>query len=164
MGKKKQQKFQITWNHIFLAVFFLGICYNTYIHKTHRAYQYYRDNIQRLESDLKQYRDIINRDILTRLSALTNIVPLISRSPLQYVTDEQDPEAVYTVSPSNYPSFKFDSYFESGKKQFARSGIKYFSVGDEINGLKIQSISPQFVQIADRFFPIGNNQVKEINK
>lgn len=163
MKKKKKSKFTFSGNHLFLIFVIIAISYNTYIHSTHSAYKYYKDNIRRLEEDLKAYRALINKDILFRLSTLTNFLPSVNR-PYQYTQVSSDIKLdPIEVAPSNYPSFKFDAYFESGSKQYARSGFKYYTSGDEINGLPIRSISPQFVQIADRFYPIGATE-KEIKK
>lgn len=165
----KKKKANFNWNYIFLGFVFLAIIYNSIVHIRHPAYRYYKSQIEILKKDLIDYRRRINIEIIGRLTQLTNIVTRSSSilpdgSDFKFAGNIPFNDNDNSTISTNYPSFSFDHFSEVSDRPYVSSGAKYYTIGDNINGYIIRSISPQFVQIGDRFFPIKDRFGHSLNK
>lgn len=157
--ENKKKKFQIKSNQFYIAILFLAIVHNSYIHIKYSTTSYYQRNFQQVRDENQKFQNNVKRLLVENLLTLTNFnftsqnqISPISSAP---ITNQHQFTLDY-FSITNIPdSLTFDHYFEFDNMPFVQMGIKRYTVGDKIYGFPISYITPRFVMIGDRFFPIG---------
>lgn len=135
-------------NQIIAVVLMAIVLHNSYLHYTHPAYTYYRENVQQFRADYNAFRKQVIEDFVP---AITNVsIRLASASSVPQPTNSF---SSVSSSPAVKPSpdkVKFSelqaSYFVcNGEKGFYFEGFPYF-LGDVFMGGEVILITPSFVQ------------------
>lgn len=155
----KNKKFQIKSNHIYIVILFLAIVHNSYIHIKYSTTRYYQRNFQQVRDENQKFQNNVKRLLVENLLTLTNFnftaFNQSSHIPAATITNfNQNLSQSFSIT--NIPdSLTFDHYFEFDNMPFVQMGIKRYTVGDKIYGFPISYISPRFVLIGNRFFPVA---------
>lgn len=166
-SKKKftKKKLSISSNFVWSLLFLIAILSNTYVHLNHDIKRFYRDKIDSLNRDLNTFKKSVYLDIVKEIITLTNLFhqtshPILNGVSLPQIEYIEDIQVTDTLSITNIPAFVFDSVCSVNGDYIALFNGYQYRVGDKLHGFRIVDISPFFVNVAGRYFPVGREEKK----
>lgn len=168
MKKKKKSNFKFDRNILFTVVIVFVILHNSYIHINSDVKKYYKENISRLEKDFLTFKKSVMVDIVKEIIILTNYIgssslPVnsIASGQTAFKVPYKDTTLEYSTgytTITNIPNFTFDSVCRIDNDYIAQFNDYFYRVGDRIHGYEILDISPMFVNVGGRMFPVGKKE------
>ena len=138
-----------------LAIVLIGaLCYNGYIHYTHPAYTYYKENIAALRREFVDFRNLVTSDFVPAVSnGFLNVASLTISNQLN-LARSSTPHQLSTNSVSRIPYIKFHSPCTMSGRSYVYLGQTMYSVGDYVFGEVIEGITADAVKLGGQYYEV----------
>ena len=124
-------------NQWFAIALILALCYNGYIHATHPAYTYYKENVQALRREFIAFRNLVQSDFVPAVSngfinlahvSISNQVELIRRDFKYSSVPFSSQSSTNTFN--KIPFLRFHSPCHISGRDYVFLGSTMFGVGE----------------------------------
>ena len=154
-------KLNLDKSQVIALLLIFALLINAAIHFSHPSYRFYRQNISRLDSEFKAFRDRVQNDFVPALmfvaTNLTSTAVAVSSEllPTAESADTVLPDKkVKPVEPKEVDCFFF---VVGGRRAIYYQGFPFF-VGDSFRGGEIVSIDASSFRTVDGLFLIRDNR------
>lgn len=178
-NKKKSPFSKLKVNDYLIIVLILVIVINTITKLSTNQKKLINFKFALIEENINSYKGSINSNIINRLSILTNVLnttTIISNIYPHLLKKISTDKSINrfgnsknffnnngvdsSIEQNQSFQYCFDNVFSVHDKLYIQIGNFYYKEGDTINGKLIDSISPSFVVIDGKYYPIERKKNK----